>query len=60
AANETMTESNGSSETFARSAGYVWNRILWDGTSTWSPPTGSAAIVDPDGAYPIGSTYSAS
>lgn len=41
--------------------GYVWNRVAWSGDSaTWSAPSGSAAVADPDGTYPIGSTYSAS
>ncbi|WP_146882042.1 hypothetical protein [Acetobacter nitrogenifigens] len=41
-------------------AGYVFDRSMWDGTSAWSPPAGSAAVADPDSKYPIGSTYSAS
>ncbi|GBQ69614.1 hypothetical protein AA103196_2261 [Ameyamaea chiangmaiensis NBRC 103196] len=45
--------------------GYVWNRIKWDGVSTWAPPAGSAIVLDePDAttgvcAYPIGSSYTA-
>lgn len=46
--------------TSAEAIGYVWNIIEWDGTSTWSPPAGSAAVADPDGKYPIGSTYTTS
>lgn len=39
--------------------GYVENRVLWDGTTPWSPPAGMASVADPDGKYPIGSTYPA-
>ncbi|MCE2580799.1 hypothetical protein NO263_03970 [Gluconacetobacter entanii] len=35
------------------------NRILWDGTSTFNSGTGLALALDADGAYPIGSTYTA-
>lgn len=41
-------------------AGYVWNRVVWDGTTGWTPPTGSAVVQDDDNTYPIGSTYTAS
>ena len=44
----------------SRPAGYVWNRILWDGQTSWSPPEGSAALQDDANSYPIGSTYSGS
>ncbi|MCW4590436.1 hypothetical protein NO263_07575 [Gluconacetobacter entanii] len=39
--------------------GYVVNSILWDGTSTFNPGAGLALALDADGAYPIGSTYTA-
>lgn len=29
------------------------NRVLWDGTNTWSPPEGHIVIPDLDGKYPI-------
>lgn len=41
-------------------AGTVWNRVIWDGISNWSPPTGSASVQDDANQYPIGSTYTAS
>lgn len=41
-------------------AGYVWNRVLWDGSSAWAPPSGSVAIQDDAAVYPIGSTYTVS
>ena len=44
----------------ARVAGYVVNRVLWDGASDWTPGSGLAVVADPDGLYPIGSTYTAS
>jgi len=40
-------------------AGYVWNRVLWDGASGWAPPAGSAALADAANTYPIGSIYTA-
>ncbi|MCW4590898.1 hypothetical protein NO263_09930 [Gluconacetobacter entanii] len=43
----------------AEGVGYVLNSILWDGTSTFNPGTGLALALDADGAYPIGSTYTA-
>lgn len=43
-----------------RPQGYVWNNILWDGVSEWSPPEGSAVIEDDARNYPIGATYSSS
>lgn len=43
-----------------RPQGYVWNRILWDGITEWSPPDGSSVVSDPDGKYPIGSIYTPS
>ncbi|NVN09697.1 hypothetical protein [Nguyenibacter vanlangensis] len=46
-------------ETDGGAAGYVWNRVMWDGSSTWAPPAGSAAVADPTAQYPIGSTYTA-
>ncbi len=39
--------------------GYVIDRVLWDGTADWLPPTGTAIVADPNGAYPIGSSYTA-
>ena len=44
----------------ARPIGYVVNRVLWDGASAWTPDSGCAVVADPDGLYPIGSTYTAS
>lgn len=38
--------------------GYVHNCIVWDGSPNWSPPSGSAAVQDNAGKYPIGSVYS--
>ncbi|WP_086642912.1 hypothetical protein [Acetobacter sp. DsW_063] len=48
------------SATSTQASGYVYNIVIWDGTSSWSPPSGSAAVADPDSNYPIGSTYTAS
>lgn len=36
--------------------GMVVNRILWDGTSAWAPPTGTEARADLNGTLQIGST----
>ncbi|ATU72901.1 hypothetical protein SXCC_02565 [Gluconacetobacter sp. SXCC-1] len=44
----------------ARPAGYVTNRVVWDGTSAWTPGSGSAIVADPDGQFPIGGTYTPS
>ena len=41
----------------AEEVGFVVNRIVWDGKSEYSPGDGLAAIADPAGKYPIGSTY---
>ncbi|GBQ38901.1 hypothetical protein [Komagataeibacter europaeus] len=38
-------------------AGCVVNNVLWDGTASWTPPAGTAAIADPGRRYPIGSGY---
>lgn len=43
--------------TTTEAVGYVYNRIMWDGSEGWSPDTGSAGVADPDSKYPIGSTY---
>ncbi len=40
-------------------AGQVVDRIVRDGTGNWNPATGLAAVADPAGRYPIGSTYTA-
>ncbi|BCZ76157.1 hypothetical protein [Komagataeibacter phage phiKX2] len=40
--------------------GYVVNRVLWDGASTFEPGTGLALALDADGAYQVGSTYTPS
>lgn len=39
--------------------GYVVNVIVWDGQAKYSPGAGFALVADPDGKYPIGSTYTA-
>lgn len=41
-------------------AGYVVNAVVWDGVTPFMPGDGLALVPDPDGKYPIGSTYSAS
>lgn len=38
--------------------GYVVNVVVWDGSTPYSPGDGLALVADPDGKYPIGSTYS--
>jgi len=57
--NEVAYNLDGTTTETPRAAGYVWNRIVWDGVSEWSPPAGSAVVQDTDNAYPIGSTYQA-
>ena len=40
--------------------GYVINAFVWDGHGPALPtPDGTASVADPDGKYPIGSTYTA-
>ncbi|GBQ88894.1 hypothetical protein [Asaia krungthepensis] len=59
ATQETVPAADGSSTSVSRAAGYVWNRVLWDGATEWSAPSGSASVSDPEGKYPIGSQYAA-
>lgn len=40
-----------------KAVGTVVNRVMWDGSSAWSPPIGQAAVADPKNKYPIGSVY---
>ncbi|AQS84016.1 hypothetical protein A0U92_03665 [Acetobacter aceti] len=44
----------------SEAAGYVVNAIVWDGVTSYSPGDGLALVADPDGKYPVGSTYAAS
>ncbi|PXV60873.1 hypothetical protein SAMN04487785_11333 [Dyella jiangningensis] len=37
-------------------SGVVVNTVLWDGGNEWSPPSGSEAILLPDGS-PVGVGY---
>jgi hypothetical protein len=39
-------------------SGVVVNVVIWDGQTTWQPPSGANVVQIPDGAYVgIGSTY---
>ena len=44
-------------ETDGLERGYVCNRVEWDGSSDWSPPSGCASVIDNSAKYPIGSIY---
>ena len=44
----------------SEAVGYVVNAIVWDGVTPFMPGDGLALAPDPDGKYPIGSTYAAS
>ncbi|BCI68059.1 hypothetical protein [Acetobacter aceti] len=39
--------------------GHVVNIIMWDGVTPYTPGDGLALVADPDGKYPVGSTYTA-
>lgn len=40
-------------------SGVVVNIIVWDGTTSWAPPSGGTTVQLPDATYAgIGSTYS--
>ena len=43
--------------TSTQPVGTVVNNVLWDGSASWTPPTGQAAVADPDRQYPVNSTY---
>ena len=45
------------SATITGKVGTVINRIVWDGSTEWPVPSGTAVISDHDGKYPIGSIY---
>jgi len=51
-----LNPANGEPIETAVQLGDVINRVMWDGGSDWSPPTGTEARADPNGTLPIGST----
>lgn len=47
------------SATDGQPAGYIVNRIIWDGSAPLGLSAGLSTVADPTAQYPIGSTYTA-
>lgn len=46
-------------KTSTQAIGTVVNRIVWDGESSITLPSGQSSVLDGSGKYPIGSIYTA-